>query len=801
MAPGGPESGLLAEVWQEADGPLQWAQIRLETNGQTLTWTRNSRADRDWRMVESGSDASLRDWIPTPHGLLHRDQGQWQRLPLGGADEQATVTALVPNLEEGVWAATDGDGLWLVQPHLVRMLTPPKGWGTEEVHSLAYLRDGRLLVGGASNTLARIDPRSLLSPEVSLFGGGTLATHHPDGTVLRIGAPNGSDGVFRVQGSNEWWYGFIAKNRVMQLAQVSQLLTPADGSVWITDEKGVLHIPRLPELPDTVPGMPLEPPAYSVFLNTLPQHVFLYGLTEAPDGGIRVGSAGAGLFRIFQGQVENFPAPDLLPGNPCIPLGFATDGTLWLGSEFGLGVWRDGRYRWLRSAHGLAESVVCDVEEAEGYLWLAGKRGVHGIPRKDLEAFLAGQTNRVSCVSLGRSDGLASTETHLKLQPVMAKTDDGQVWVGTARGVAHFRPREVLDRVRPPPIAIEGLKANGRPVTLGIKRLLLPPDAARAVEIAFNSLSFVAPERVTFQYQLVGPGAEVTTETAQPYAVFPHLRHGRHVFTVQARSGNGLVSDPGARLEFDIEPYFHQTPLFYGALGFAGLASVAGLVFVRVRVNERKITQTHERKITSVRAGIARDVHDRLGAGLVRLAWQNGREDTAAAAESTTPAQEAARELLRSLDEAVWAINPSKDHLEGVVNYLGSWLRSYFAESPPTLSLDLPAQVPDHPVPAEWRHHVLMIVREACANVLKHARATQIEVAVSLDQHPGSLTILIRDNGIGFIPTAAPSSGKTGGNGLHHLQERAVSLNARLDFRSTPGSGTEILLVVPLPPA
>jgi len=783
-----------AEAWQEPDGSFQWVQVTCGKNQRVMTWTRDQKSD--WELVETGTGK----WIPSPAGLLRRRGETWERLHLGSGRSYAEVTALIPNAEGGVWAITKGDGLWLVQPAFVRLLNlgerPNPGAGG----SLYPSRDGRLLVASTAGLVSRIDPDGVAPPELIQPEGGELVVETSDGTLIRAHRVSGMHGLSAHRGTNQWVCSFRANNAGARLNEISRLHVAKDGGLWIVAEKGVFLVPRLPDPPHVGHEVFLSPGDYLTFLDNLPARVFLCGLAEANDGAIWVGSAGGGLFRIVDGQVQNFPEPEAPMENLCVPLGFASDGTLWLGSETGLGAYREGRYHWVRPADGLPESVVCGVKGAEGHLWLVGQRGIHAVPREELETFLTGQTKRVSFLSLGRSDGLASTETQLKLQPVMAKTDDGQLWVMTARGVAHFDPREVLDRIRPPPVAIEELKANGRSIALGFGSLALPPDADRSVEISFSSLSFVAPERTTFRHRLVGPGTDIENETAQPYAVFPNLSPGRHVFTVKARSGHGLASYPAARVDFEIAPHFYQTPVFIGGLGLAGCFLVAGLVFIRVRAAERREGRRHERRLTAERARIAQDMHDELGAGLARLAAQTGQDSRSDSGGPTTSTQQTAQELLRSLDETVWAINPTKDHLEGVVNYLSSWLFSYFADPPPTLSLDLPALVPNHPVRAEWRHHVLMIMREVCANALKHAQATRVEVMVSLEHNPGSLTILVRDDGIGFDPMAARPAGKAGGHGMRHLRERAFALKARLHVRSTPGAGTEVSVVVPLPP-
>jgi len=798
LVQGVPENEVKAEVWQEADRSFQWAQLRLGTNGPTLTWTRKVAAD--WKMVEASSDASLWDWIPTRHGLLRREGGQWKRLPLDETESGATVTALAANAEGGVWAATEGDGLWLVQPHRIRMLTPQEGWGSEGVLSLTRLRDGRLLVGGSLATVARIEPRFLVPPDASPFRSeGGLVAEHPDGSLLRMAAAGGAHTLIREQGTHRSGYGFLTREYVPMLSELSQLLVATDGSVWTVDVRGVFHIPHLPELPQSAEGMNLLPPAYSVFLNSLPKHVSLYGLAEAPDGAIWVGSAGAGLFRIFQGRVENLPDPNMPPDSSCVPLGFAADGTLWLGSEAGLGIWRDGRYRWVRPANGLPESVVCDVEEAEGHLWLAGRRGIHAIRRLELEDFLAGRRARISAISLGRSDGLVSTQSQLKRQPAMAQTDDGQIWVGTAKGVAYFHPRQVLADLRPPPVALESLTANGQSIPLGPQRIVLPPADGQVVEIAFSSLSFVAPERVSFQYQLTGPKGQILSdETRQSRAVFTHLKPGRHAFTVAARSGNGLVSDPPAQVEFHVAPHFYQTATFFGLTALGGLGLISGFVSLRLRHAQRAAAAEQERRLAAERQRIARDMHDELGAELSRLAFRAHDSEPAAPLHD-------ARDLLRSLDETVWVVNPSKDSLDSAVNYIETWIRDYFASASLDLTLDIPAEVPDRPVSAEWRHHLLRAVKEACRNILKHARATRVEFALKIGADGRSLELDLCDNGCGFDlekapgESGAPSQARMGGNGLGNLRRRAEQLGGSLLLTSAPGQGTRIRLTVPLP--
>jgi signal transduction histidine kinase len=78
-----------------------------------------------------------------------------------------------------------------------------------------------------------------------------------------------------------------------------------------------------------------------------------------------------------------------------------------------------------------------------------------------------------------------------------------------------------------------------------------------------------------------------------------------------------------------------------------------------------------------------------------------------------------------------------------------------------------------------------LVVTEAVANVLKHARATRISVTVAARQD--RLVVEVVDDGVGGVPTNAP---------LTALRDRIVSVGGTLGIRSTPGGGTTIQALV-----
>ena len=92
-------------------------------------------------------------------------------------------------------------------------------------------------------------------------------------------------------------------------------------------------------------------------------------------------------------------------------------------------------------------------------------------------------------------------------------------------------------------------------------------------------------------------------------------------------------------------------------------------------------------------------------------------------------------------------------------------------------------------LPAETQVAIYRICQEALNNIAKHAKATQVEIAI---QHvPDGLDIQIRDNGRGFITSELPPSGHYG---LGMMQERAETVGAILKVTSASGKGTQIAI-------
>ena len=87
------------------------------------------------------------------------------------------------------------------------------------------------------------------------------------------------------------------------------------------------------------------------------------------------------------------------------------------------------------------------------------------------------------------------------------------------------------------------------------------------------------------------------------------------------------------------------------------------------------------------------------------------------------------------------------------------------------------------------------IAQEALNNVIKHSRATSVSVRLTVDKK--SVTIEVRDNGVGIDPARAASYER---HGLRNMRDRARSVGAGLSLDSRPGEGTTVRAELPLRP-
>lgn len=289
----------------------------------------------------------------------------------------------------------------------------------------------------------------------------------------------------------------------------------------------------------------------------------------------------------------------------------------------------------------------------------------------------------------------------------------------------------------------------------------------------------------------IGRGGDATVS-------FHALPVGNYVFRAWATDELGRPTGPSLRLPLEVRPPFYATAWFrLLGVGVIGAGLLGGVRYFTWRKMQRELHRLEQRRaVEEERTRMARDIHDEMGARFTQISLLAGRALKAAPADESVrePIRNingAAKELAAALEEIVWAANPSHDSLEGFSNYLSQYTVAALRDAGLRCRLDIPTLLPARTLASGLRHRLMMAVKEALNNALKHARATEVRVQLELEGE--CLRVTVADNGDGFDPAIVKR-----GNGLDHSGRRMEEIGGTCVVESRPGAGTCVRLSVPL---
>jgi signal transduction histidine kinase len=328
------------------------------------------------------------------------------------------------------------------------------------------------------------------------------------------------------------------------------------------------------------------------------------------------------------------------------------------------------------------------------------------------------------------------------------------------------------------------------------------------IEFQYTALSFDSPERIRFRYRLHGLDSDWVEAGNRRVADYSYVPPGNYWFQVSACNADGQWNDEtGATIGLIVAKFFWQTWWFTGLLSMTLLVLVgAGVRFIVKRNLQRRLKfLEQERVLERERTRIAQDLHDEMGAKLCRISFLSEhvrRNPNGMAPElrhQIASISDASREVLHSLDEIVWAVNPQNDTLEHVVSYIGHYANEFFQETGIECKVNISGQLPPYSLSAQLRHNLLLAVHEAFTNVLKHSKANQVDVSIALNI--AAFEVTVSDNGHGFDPVstmALENSTDPAGDGLRNMKQRLSDIGGQCSIQSKPGNGTVIQFVLPL---
>jgi signal transduction histidine kinase len=250
------------------------------------------------------------------------------------------------------------------------------------------------------------------------------------------------------------------------------------------------------------------------------------------------------------------------------------DGAIWIATGGdGLVRWQNGQEHVYTTREGMVDDALFSVlDDHHGSLWVNSARGIARIRKTEFARVDRGDTAGLNSLTFGRADGLLSASTSGNGNPSAICLADGSILAATDRGVVVIDPRKVQINTQPPTVVIESVVADDKPLS-HTNEISVPPGAYR-LEIHYNALSLIDPQRLRFRYQLEGADPGWIEAGQQRKASYTHLSPGRYIFHVLACNNDGVWNETGASLAIQIQPRFYQTKLFIGLVATSAAAAL-----------------------------------------------------------------------------------------------------------------------------------------------------------------------------------------------------------------------------------
>lgn len=192
----------------------------------------------------------------------------------------------------------------------------------------------------------------------------------------------------------------------------------------------------------------------------------------------------------------------------------------------------------------------------------------------------------------------------------------------------------------------------------------------------------------------------------------------------------------------------------------------------------------------AIRKQIAHDLHDEVGSTLSSISLLSGMVNSLIAQNRPESVERAiqkintdARQILESVDEIIWTINPGNDSLQRIAFRLQEYAQPLMESKNIQFALSIDSALDTLPISMEVRRNLYLIGKEAINNLVKYSEATQ--ATLRFDYQKDQLKVIVEDNGRGFDATQS-----TQRTGQTSMQQRARAIGGNLIVRSEPGQGT-----------
>jgi ligand-binding sensor domain-containing protein/signal transduction histidine kinase len=794
-------------------------------------------------------------WVGTSVGLYKFKGGEFTRYTSKEGLSHRWAYSIYNDHEGNLWVGTDGGGLNRFQDKKFASFTTKDGLSHNTVSSIYEDREGSLWVGTWGGLSRLKDGKfTVYAMKEGLSHDWTRSVYEDREGSLWVGTYGG--GLNRLKGDRFTRY---TTSDGLSGVIMAAIYGDSSGNLWCPTEDGGLC--RLRNGMFTrhyvKPGTSAEQILMQTNTKPIPAHERVASMYEDRQGNLWLGTFDGVVVWRKDGNIAHFSTKDGLSHKIVTTIREDRQGSFWLGTERGLNRFRNGRFTHYPTKHGLshitsiyedgegsifvttrgdglirfkdekvttyttAEGLFDNVltvvmEDGKENLWLGSFRGIFSMRKKELDDVAHGRKRVVESISYGTADGMRNVECNSQ-QPPGWKSRDGRLWFPTVKGLVMIDPDHLKLNTLAPPVFIEQVNYNKKPVSLA-REAELPPDR-RELEFHFTALSFLDPKKVRFKYRLEGYDKDWVDAGTRRVVYYTNLSYGPYRIRVIACNNDGVWNESGAAFDLYLRPYFYETPLFYvPCIALFGIILILmGIGGHHLRVRQLRAREESERMADYGRmvAGVAHDIRKPMfalrAAAYVVGQMVNGQGDV----QSRLNAIERITGRISSLmDDLLYFAEPKTLRLAptDITNLMREAVEIYREEYDETFPEIVQRSTPGLPLIAVDRNWMVRVIVNLIENAAKHAYGITL-VTLSAEpvpdlaythETPSEICIRVANDGKGIESELLPkifkpffSTGQGTGLGLAVVDEIIRRHDGTITVESHPSSGSAFIIRLP----
>lgn len=508
-----------------------------------------------------------------------------------------TIFSLYEDREKNIWIGTDGVGVYKYSGDKFTTYSNQNGLAENYVNTVAQDKQGNLWIGLRNHGLTKIANNQLINYAPNFKTKNSL----PDNNVnIILPLSNGQLFFGTSQGlslyENESFKTITGVN--FQEKYILALHEDSKHNVWIGTTDGLFKYDN---------GVVKEVQQINKFKDAnVP--LSIYNITEDATGNIIVSTTN-GLFKYGERSNEK------LTGIKSIVLSSLKDykNNIWFGTEEGLYLYDNNKFEKIIDKGNRLTNVINFLQQDDFKRLIIGTNT--GVEILNLSDYY---NNTLNVKHFSKEDGLIGLESNFNAS---YKDNEGRILIGTTNGLEIYNPKNDIPNTVEAITTISDIKlffgqedifkyvknidsTNVLPVNLKL------PFNKNHLTFHFIGVSLTAPEKVMYQYKLLGVDDDWTPPTSKTEATYSSLQPGHYTFMVKAMNNDGVWNKEPVTFEFDILAPWYKTWWFYSLC----VVVIIGGIILYNYIKTKKLIADNQKleQVVNVRTRELRDEKEKV---------------------------------------------------------------------------------------------------------------------------------------------------------------------------------------------